>query len=49
MKKMKKMLVAVLMICVMGVKTACGGMEPEEAKAYTQAVLDAVYLGEFDA
>lgn len=49
MKKMKKMLVAVLMICVMGVMTACGGMEPEEAKAYTQAVLDAVYLGEFDA
>lgn len=48
MKRMKKYAVAFLLVLVMALTTACG-MKPEEAKAYTQAVLDAIYLGEFTA
>ncbi|MGN1267281.1 MAG: hypothetical protein ACI4UH_05015 [Dorea sp.] len=48
MNKLKRCSVIFALVLTMGVFTACG-MKPEEAKAYTQAVLDAIYLGEFDA
>lgn len=38
-----------ILIGAMGLLSGCGTMKPEEAQAYTQATLDAVYCGELDA
>lgn len=44
----KKSILAGILVGVMTLASACGAMKPEEAKAYTQATLDAVYCGELD-
>jgi len=45
---MKKSLILLLTLFVIGIMTGCG-MSEEEAKEYVQASLDAAYKGEFDA
>lgn len=47
MKRMKKSALAILLVVVMGMLAGCGGLKPEDAKAYAQAILDASYKGEF--
>ena len=45
---MKKKILVLFTILMMGILTGCG-MKEEEAKAYVEASLDAAYMGEFDA
>ena len=45
---MKKKLLVLLTILIMGILTGCG-MKEDEAKAYVEATLDASYKGEFEA
>ena len=49
MKYTKKIALLLVMVCVMSLLTACGGLTEEDAQNYVQAVLDASYKGEFDA
>ncbi len=44
---MKKHILSIILAVVMIFTSGCG-MKPEEATAYTQAILDASYLGKFD-
>lgn len=48
MKKMKNLALALVLVLTVGMLSGCGGMKPEEAKAYVQAVMDASYKGEFE-
>lgn len=48
MKFKKKSILVFALISVMGILSACGSMKSEEAQAYAQATLDAVYRGELD-
>ena len=45
---MKKKLLVLLTVLIMGILTGCG-MTEEEAKEYVEATLDASYKGEFEA
>lgn len=47
MRTKKKSLLALILVLVMVLLSGCGGMSKDDAKAYTQAVLDAQYKGEF--
>lgn len=48
MKFKKRMIVTFVLVVTMGMLSACGSMKSEEAQAYAQATLDAVYRGELD-
>lgn len=47
MRRIKRALIALMLVLAMTAVTGCGGMSAEEAKDYAQAVLDASYKGEF--
>ena len=47
MKTKKKSLLALILVLVMVLLSGCGGWSTDDAKAYTQALLDAQYKGEF--
>lgn len=49
MKRVKHIALALVLVLSMSVLSGCGGMKPEDAKAYVQAVMDASYKGEFKA
>ena len=49
MKNKRKIALVLVMVFVMSLLTACGGLTEEDAQNYVQAVLDASYKGEFDA
>ncbi len=42
----RRIVLAVVLVLLAGTLAGCGGMKPDEAKAYVQAVLDAGYKGE---
>lgn len=49
MKRMKCLVLALVLMISAWALAGCGGMSEDEAKEYTQAVLDASYKGEFDS
>lgn len=48
MKMMRRIALTLVMVLSVSVLSGCGGMKPEDAKSYVQAVMDASYKGEFE-